>query len=394
MTRRRLDRVLNVGEVRDLARRRLPRIVFDAIEGGSGDEASVLGNREAFQRLWFRPRALADVSTRDLATTVLGQAVSMPLLLAPCGMARLAHAEAELGAVRAAGSAGTLFAVSAAASQPLEAIAAGATGPLWYQLYLPAARSDAEALVERAAAAGYGVLCVNIDSPVSPKRERDYRNGLTIPLRVTPRLIAAGISRPAWSAGFLTGKTGRGGDNSFYSLRSAYQRLTTTIADFHPVTFEDLEWLRERWAGQLVVKGVQRGDECGRMVDAGVDGIVVSNHGGRNLDGAQATLDALPEVVTAVDGRAEVFLDGGIRRGGDVVKALALGARACFIGRPYLYGLAVAGGEGVRHVLELLRAEIDSTMALLGVASVAELDATVLARGEPGALHPLERPRL
>ena len=394
MRRARLERVLNVAEMRTLARRRLPRVVFDAIEGGSGDEVSVAANRDAFQRLWFRPRALADVSRRVLATTVLGQQVSMPLLLAPCGMARLVHAEAELGVARAAGSVGTLYAVSAAASQSMEAIAAAATGPLWYQLYLPAARPDAEALLDRAAAAGYGVLCVNIDSPISPKRERDFRNGLTIPLRVTPRLIAAGTSRPGWAAGFLAGRTGRGGDSSFYALRSAYQRLATTIADFHPVTFQDLEWLRDRWHGKLVVKGVQRGDECGRMVDAGVDGIVVSNHGGRNLDGAQATLDALPEVVGSVAGRAEVILDGGIRRGGDVVKALALGARACLIGRPYLYGLAVAGGDGVRHVLELLRAEIDSTMALLGCSTAAEIDATTVGRGTPGALEAMPSPHV
>jgi isopentenyl diphosphate isomerase/L-lactate dehydrogenase-like FMN-dependent dehydrogenase len=378
-----VERALNIDEIRSRARRRLPKAIFDAIEGGAGDESTVRANRAAFERIWFRPRALADVGQRDLSTTVFGERISMPLMLAPCGMARMASSGAELAAMRAATRARTTFIVSAASSYTAEELAAAGSGQLWYQLYLPPDRAETEALLDRVAQAGYSVLCVTIDSPITPKRERDYRNGLAIPMRLTPKLLAIGLSKPAWTKDFLLGKVGRGQGFGFYRTRTAYQKVATTVAGFHPVTAEDVRWLRERWHGKLVIKGVQRGDECPEMVELGVDGIVVSNHGGRNLDYALGSVDVLPEVVAAVDGRAEVFVDGGFRRGADVVKAVALGAQACLVGRPYMFGLAAGAEAGVTQVLEIFRSEIDSTLALLGCRSFAEIDDSMIHIAAP-----------
>jgi isopentenyl diphosphate isomerase/L-lactate dehydrogenase-like FMN-dependent dehydrogenase len=377
-----MARVVNADEMAARARRRLPRGVFDAIEGGAGDEVTMRANRAALQRVWLRPRALADVSRRDLSTTVLGQPVSMPVLLAPCGMARLAHSEAELAVARAAAHAGTLFAVSGASSCSLEEIAAAAPGPLWYQLYLPPRRADATALLERVERAGYAALCVTIDTAVEITRERDVRNRLTLPLKITPRLVATGVSRPLWAKDFLLGRVGQAHSMHGFgrAVRTAYQNLADTIENLVPVTFEDLAWLREAWAGKLVVKGVLRGDEVERMLGLGIDGVVVSNHGGRTVDCVPPTIEALPEVVDAVGGRAEVFVDGGFRRGTDVLKALALGARACLIGRPYMYGLAAGGEAGVERVLAIFRGEIERAMALLGCATVADVDSSLARR--------------
>jgi isopentenyl diphosphate isomerase/L-lactate dehydrogenase-like FMN-dependent dehydrogenase len=373
--------------MRRQARRRLPRAVFDAIEGAAGDEITMRANREALEQIRLRPRALADVRSRDLSTTVLGQPVTMPVLLAPCGMARMADSEAELAVARSAQRAGTVFAISGASSYSLEDIAGAATGPLWYQLYLPPTRDGAAALIARVEDAGYPVLCVTVDTAVEITRERDVRNRLTLPIRPTPRLVLSGLSRPRWSKDFVLGKVGHGHSMHGFgrAVRTAYQNLADTIENLTPVTFDDLAWLRERWDGKLVVKGILRGDECERMLDLGVDGIVVSNHGGRTVDCVMATIDALPEVVEAVAGRAEVFVDGGVRRGTDVVKALALGARACLIGRPYMYGLGAGGEAGVDRVLGILRAELERAMALLGCATVADIDAGIVAQARSAA---------
>ena len=224
---------------------------------------------------------------------------------------------------------------------------------------------------------------MTIDTAVEITRERDVRNRLTLPLTLTPRLVATGLSRPAWSKDFLLGKVGQAHRMHGFGrdVRTAYQNLAATIDNLVPVTFADLAWLRDAWAGPLVVKGVLRGDECARMLDLGVDGIVVSNHGGRTLDCVAPTIDVLAEVVDAVAGRAEVFVDGGFRRGTDVVKALALGARACLVGRPYMYGLAAAGEAGVDRVLAILRSELERAMALLGCATIADVDATLIGPG-------------
>lgn len=371
----RVERVLNVTEMRERARR-LPKAVFDAIDGAASDEISLRRNREALDDVWLRPRALADVSKRDLTTTVLGTKVSMPLLLGPCGFARLANSGAEIAVARAAGQAGTIFAVSGSASYSVEDISAAATGPLWYQLVLSPDHAKAEAIVDRVERLGYQALILTIDTPVTPKRERDYRNHLTVPLRMSPHLVLTALSNPIWARDFVLGKVGgRGvGPLSITGARTAYWNFARSIHDLRSITFEDVEWFRKRWKGKLVLKGVMRGDEVERMIGLGVDGVVVSNHGGRNIDTVRGTIEVLPEVVQAAGGRIEVYMDGGVRRGTDVVKALALGARACLIGRPYLFGLAVGGESGVTRVLEIFRTEIEHTMAMTGCATVADID--------------------
>jgi isopentenyl diphosphate isomerase/L-lactate dehydrogenase-like FMN-dependent dehydrogenase len=373
--------VINVAEMRERAKR-LPRAVFDAIDGGATDEITLRANRSAYDRIWLLPRALADVSTMDISTEVFGEQLSMPLMLDPCGFARMAHRDAELAVSRAAGKAGICFVSSGAASYPLEAIAEVATGPLWYGLYLPPDRSVAKSLLERARQAGYRAVCVTVDSPVMGKRERDYRNKLTSPLKMSPRLLLAGASNPAWAYGFLFGQVGRG--EAYRNVMVAYRDFANTVQTAKPVTFADLEWIREQWEGPLIVKGVQRADECSQIADVGVDGIIVSNHGGRHLDTVRPTIAILPEVVDAVGDRVEVFVDGGIRRGTDVVKALALGARACLIGRPYLYGLAAAGEAGVARVLEIFRTEITQAMALLGCPTVADITPDTVTTEQAG----------
>ena len=287
----------------------------------------------------------------------------------------MCDSEAELASARAAGSAGTIFAVSGAASVPPGDVMRAASGPLWYQLYMGPDLDEVGQLLESVSASGYRVLCVTIDSAVSPARDRDYYNRLTIPLRLSPRLVMAGLSRPAWSKDFVLGKVGRGA--GFTAAMTAYWQFAKTITSLRSVTIADVRWLRDRWDGPLVVKGVMRHEEVPQMIEIGVDGIVVSNHGGRNLDTARGTLDILPEVVRAADGRAEIFVDGGVRRGVDVVKALALGAQACLIGRPYMYGLAAGGQSGVSRVLEILRLELEKAMGLAGCATVADIDRSI-----------------
>jgi isopentenyl diphosphate isomerase/L-lactate dehydrogenase-like FMN-dependent dehydrogenase len=377
--RSKVDRVLNIAEMRERARW-LPRAVFDAIDGAASDEITLRANRSALDAIWLRPRALADVSRRDLTTTVLGRSISMPLMLDPCGFARLADSDGELAVARAAGRAGTVFAVSGSASYSVEEIAAAANGPLWYQLVLSPDKSAAQAIVERVEKLGYEALILTIDTPVTPKRERDYRNHLTVPLQISPRLLMTGLSNPAWAKDFVLGKVGHRGVSplKITGVRTAYWNFARSIHNLRSITFDDIRWFREQWKGKLVVKGVLRGDEVPRMVDLGVDGIIVSNHGGRNLDCVRASIEILPEVVEAAKDRVEVFMDGGIRRGTDVVKALALGARACLVGRPYLFGLAVGGEAGVSRVIEIFRNEIEHTMAMMGCASVADIDRSMV----------------
>jgi len=374
---------VNIEDFREIAKRRLPRFIFDTIDGGAGDEVTLRENRSAFQNFTLRPRALADVTQRDLTTTVLGKAVSMPLLLAPTGAGRLVHPDAELLAARAAGRAGTIYALSSVARSP-EDVADAAEGPLWFQLYILPTREQTEGLVRAAEKAEYAALCVTIDGAIEALRERDRRNGMKPPVKITPRLIAQGASRPSWAIDFMRG----GGSQIFGTRQMRKQMKQMDVRDveqaimslWRPVTWDHIAWLRDLWPRPLLVKGVMRGDECMRLVEIGVDGIVVSNHGGRQLDGVPGAIDVLPEVIDAVGGKAEVFVDGGFRRGSDVIKAVALGAKAALIGRPYLYGLAVDGEAGISRVLETFRTELDNNMALLGCGSIADIDSSVVRR--------------
>jgi isopentenyl diphosphate isomerase/L-lactate dehydrogenase-like FMN-dependent dehydrogenase len=378
--------IVNADEFEAVARRRLPRSVFDAIAGGAGDETTVRLNRAAYERVVVRPRPLADVNAVDTSTTILGERVSMPLMLAPTGSAYMCNPAAEFAIARATAKAGTIFALSSVASAGIGDLAAATTGPLWYQLYPSGDRAAMDDTLARADEAGARALCVTIDTPQPPRRDRDVRNGLKKPLRITPGLVLGAAVHPRWTANFLVGKSGADHRRRLGAGQRAFQDLDVALSGLAAVTADDLRWLRDRWRGQLVVKGVMRSDEVPQIIDLGVDGIVVSNHGGRNLDSGLATIDVLPEVVQAANGRAEIFVDGGIRRGTDVVKALGLGARACLIGRPYVWALAAGGEAGVSHLLEIFQTEIELAMAFSGCAAVSDIDASMVRMRSVGSV--------
>ncbi len=353
----------------------LPPMVFDFVDGGAEDEVTVRGNEAAFGRWWLRPRPLTDVSSRSQAVELFGDTLPMPLILAPAGLAGLVWPRGEEAAARAASDAGIPFAVSTASSCSIEDVRAAAGGPLWLQLYLWRDRDVTGGLVDRAGAAGYDALCLTVDVPMSGSRERDLRNGMTIPPRIRVGNALGVVSHPVWLARmarapvtFANVSDGRKGRTM--ALGAYVNSQLNPAADWG-----DLRWLRKRWPGRLLVKGVVDADTARQLADEGVDAVVVSNHGGRQLDGAVPAAIALPEVVDAVDGRIPVLIDGGIRRGTDVVKALALGATACLVGRPYLWGLATGGDAGVSRVIEVLRTEIDRTLALLGTPTVPDVRA-------------------
>lgn len=375
--------VLNIADLRRLAKQRLPRVVFDYIDGGAEDEVTLRENRRAFEEVTFRPRGAIVTTECDLATTVLGADLALPFALAPVGSTRLFWPRGEVHAARAAATAGTAYSISTLVGTPVEEIRAATQGPLWYQLYLVGGRDVARRGLARARAAGCTALLVTIDTAVAGLRERDLRNGIKdlVGGALVPKARAGlqFLTKPAWLAGFLRdgglmrfpNVVDDGGPMSYVDVGPALEAAA--------VSWDDLAWIREMWDGPIVVKGVQSTEDARRAVALGLAGVVVSNHGGRQLDGAPATLRLLPEVVDAVDGRLEVLLDGGVRRGGDVVKALCLGARGVLVGRAYAYGLGAAGGAGVARAIEILRTEMVRTMKLLGVASVAQLDRSYVA---------------
>jgi isopentenyl diphosphate isomerase/L-lactate dehydrogenase-like FMN-dependent dehydrogenase len=372
-----VDGPLNLDDFRRIARRRLPSVIFDTIDGGAGDERAVRRNREAFASVTFRPKTLVDVTKRSLATSLFGQETSLPVLLAPNGVGQIICSDAELAIARAASKANVIYVQSSLTPFPLEQIASAAgDGTLWYQLYLPPTRFQTEALLDHAANAGYKALVITVDMPTFGARERDLRNELKSPHKAITKQVWEGMSRPAWS--MKTIRANYPVPRQFLSrLSSAGQQSPVSVTQW-PVTADDIRFLRQRWDGPLVVKGIMRSDECAEYLDLGVDGFVVSNHGGRQLDNVPGGFEVLAEVVDAVAGRAAVLLDGGIRRGEDVLAAIAVGASAVLVGRPYLFALAAGGQAGVGKMIELLRAEIDRAMALLGVCSLDALDRTFL----------------
>jgi L-lactate dehydrogenase (cytochrome) len=371
--------VINVEDLRPLARRRLPRAVFDYLDGGAEAEVTLRENRHAFEEITFRPRHAVAVPDCDLRTRVLGFDISFPALLAPVGYSRLMHPDGEAGAARAAGAAGTGYILSTISGHRLEDVKAASSGPVCYQLYLLGGREACEAAIERARRAGFSALVVTIDTAVAGMRERDLRNGvkellggnLFAKIPFLPQVLV----RPGWLANFLLdGGLPRlpnvvipgEGPMPLLDVNAALARAA--------VTWEDLLWIRNLWPGPIVIKGVLTGDDARRAIDAGASALVVSNHGGRQLDGVPASLRVLPEVVSAVNGQVEVLMDGGIRRGADIAKALCLGARAVLCGRAYAYGLAAAGQAGVARALEILRTDLERTLKLLGCFSVDALD--------------------
>jgi L-lactate dehydrogenase (cytochrome) len=384
----RLSRVVNIADLRTMARRRLPPVVFDYIDGGAEDEITLRANERAFADVTFRPRQCVETPNPDLRTTVLGTTFDVPFLLAPLGFCGMFYPRGESVAAREAHAAGTAYILSTFSGQRLEDVRTDASGPLWYQLYVPGGRAVAEATIARARAAGYSVLVVTIDTPVSGMRERDIRRGAGPLLKVRLKPDTTGLSsvramlpyiwqfatRPGWVMGYL----GDGAPRVFPNVELPGVGAmpcgdTSILLAETNITWKDLSWIRDAWRGPLVVKGVHTGGVARQAVDAGADAVIVSNHGGRQLDGVAASVRVLPEVVAAVGDRVEVLMDGGIRRGADIVKARCLGARAVLIGRAYGWALGAAGGPGVARAIAILKADLVRTMRLLGCESVGEL---------------------
>jgi len=371
--------VVNIADLRRRAERRLPRAVFDYIDGGADAEFTLRENCRVFDDVILRPRNAVAIPLCDLSVTVLGKRLELPFLLAPIGSSRMFYPRGEEAAARAAGAAGTAYILSTLSGCRLEDVKAATTGPAWYQLYLVGGRDVASAAISRARAAGYSALAVTIDTAVSGLRERDVRNGTKELLgsSVVKKLpfLSQFLARPRWLAGFLRD----GGLMSFPNVVLSGQGPmpyadVAAALEQSTVAWADLGWIREVWKGPIVIKGVLTGDDARRAIDEGAEAIVVSNHGGRQLDGVSATLRALPEVAAAANGRTEVLLDGGIRRGSDIVKARCLGARAVLCGRAYAYGLGAGGEAGVARAIQILRTDLIRTLKLLGCASVRELD--------------------
>jgi L-lactate dehydrogenase (cytochrome) len=372
-------RVVSIEDFRPVARRRVPKAVFDYLDGGADGEVTLRENCRVFDDVTFRPRHAVAVPDCNLRTRVLGFDLALPFLLAPVGYSRLMHPGGEVAAAHAAGNAGTAYILSTISGHRLEDVRTGSPGPVFYQLYLMGGRGAAEAVIERARLAGFSALVVTIDTPVSGMRERDYRNGMkeliSGGLREKIPFLPQVLARPRWLISFLQ-------DGGLPALPNVVVpgQGPMPLVDINAalasaaVTWADLRWIRELWHGPIVVKGVLTGEDARRAIDEGAAAISVSNHGGRQLDCVPASFRALPEVVAAVNGQIEVLMDGGIRRGTDIVKAVCLGARAVLCGRAYAYGLAAAGEAGVVRAIEILRTDLERTLRLLGCPSVVELD--------------------
>ncbi len=391
------SRFVNIEDLRVAARRRLPRVVFDYIDGGADRELTLRENCGAFNRVAFRPRSAVATPSCDLRVTVLGHELALPFLLAPVGSSRMFFPRGEEAAAREAGRAGTAYILSTLSGCRLEDVRAATSGPAWYQLYLVGGREVATAGLTRARAAGFSALVVTVDTPVAGMRERDLRNGikelLTRRLGTMAPFTFQFLARPAWLSAFLAD----GGLMSFPNIvlpegPMKYADVGAALEQ-SMVAWSDLRWIREAWNGPIVVKGVHTADDARRAIDAGAGAIVVSNHGGRQLDSVPATLQVLPEIVAAAGGRIEVLLDGGIRSGSDIVKAVCLGARAVLIGRAYAFGLGAAGGPGVARAIEILKTDLVRTLKLLGCPSVAALERSYVEAPREWIVPPAEDSR-
>jgi isopentenyl diphosphate isomerase/L-lactate dehydrogenase-like FMN-dependent dehydrogenase len=382
---RALQRCYNADDLRSAAKRRLPKWIFEFVDRGAEDGLAIEHNLAAFRRLKLRARALIDMSGRDLGATLFGKKSSLPHAIAPTGAAGLCWYEGELGLARAAAKAGVPFTMAIGSTTPLEKVAAEAGGRLWFQVYLWENRQLMEDLVRRVAAAGYEALVVTVDVGLGTNREHNYRNGWGNPFKPSYRTVRDIVLRPRWLATVLArylATTGmpRHANNPPVARHIAGAALRSAEG---AVTWDDFARLRDAWPGTLMVKGIVRADDAEQSVERGADAVIVSNHGGRVLDSAVAPIDALPAIVKAVGKRATVMLDSGIRRGSDIVKACALGARAVLLGRPVLWGTAVAGQAGAEHALKLIRREFELTLSHVGCRSIGELTPDVLATDAP-----------
>jgi len=378
-----LAKALNIEDLRKLARKKLPKPLFHYIDGGSDDESNVLGNARAFDAVKLVPEYLVDVTKVDLSTTVLGREISMPLFLGPTGMTRLFHHDGETAVSKAAAAAGTYYSLSTVGATTIEDVAAVCDGPKCFQIYVMKDRGLTREFIQRCKDANYDSIMLTVDIPVAGYRERELRYGFTLP----PKLNLAGIigfaARPGWVYRALTHPKATLA-NVAHKIPEGSSQSTSLMEyianQFDPaVTWADLEWMISEWGGPFVIKGILSPADARKAVDAGVTAISVSNHGGRQLDGALSAFDALGPIVDEVGGQCEIICDGGIRRGTHVMKALARGATACSMGRPYLFGLAAGGQAGVARALELLREEIERDMGLLGCRSISEISGKHIA---------------
>jgi L-lactate dehydrogenase (cytochrome) len=380
-TRRRLAAAATISDLRTIARRRTPRAVFDYTDGGAGEEISMARARAAFNRVEFWPNVLRDVSSVDTSVTVLGKASALPIVFGPTGFTRMMHHEGEIGVARAAGAAGIPYALSTMGTTSAAALAGAAPGVRrWFQLYLWRDRPRSLDLVRAAEEHGYEALVLTVDTPVAGRRLRDVHNGMTIPPTLTLRTFLDGAVRPWWWWNLFTTRPLEFA--SFSSWNGTVAELANVMFD-PSASIDDVAWLRETWPGKLLVKGVQHADDARAVVAAGADAVVLSNHGGRQLDRAPVPLEQLPSVVDAVGDQAEVYLDGGVLSGADAVAAVCMGATAVLVGRAYLYGLMAGGERGVRRAAQILADEVRNTMALLGATSTKDLT-PAMARLRPG----------
>jgi L-lactate dehydrogenase (cytochrome) len=376
--------IANIEDLRRLAFKRLPRVLFDYIDGGAQDETTLRANQQDFARWNIAQHVLRDVSARDPSVTVMGQKFDLPLILSPTGMTGLFWPNGALEAARAAKDAGAGFCLSSMSTSTVEDIRAVTGKPFWFQLYVMKDRGMSRELIERAKAAGCSALVLTVDLAMQGQRDRDVHNGLTIPPTLRPSNLWNFAKRPGWVWRYLTGPKVLPA-----SLIKPGQNTLFTIAGYvnsqfdQTVTWKDIEWAKSIWGGPVALKGILDPNDAKAAVDHGADALIVSNHGGRQLDGVRSAISALPYVADAVAGRAEVLLDGGVRRGTDVFKAIALGARACMIGRPYMYGLASMGRPGVDKALQLLRNEIDLAMVLSGNTKLSALDRSAIHSSSP-----------
>ena len=377
-----LDDCYNSGDLRRLAKKRLPAPLFHYIDGGSDDEMTLRQNTTSFDAYNLMPNTLVDVSKINLATTILGQKLDWPVFLSPTGMSRLFHHDGERAVSSAAHKSGTLYTLSTLSSINLEDVAAHTDGPKMFQIYIHRDRGLTKEFIERSRVAGYKALCLTVDMPVAGNRERDLRMGMTMPPKLSLEGLFSFASHPRWTLNYLSHKK-FGLENVKHRISKGTSKASSVIDYVNEqfdtsVTWDDAEKVIAAWDGPFAIKGIMSAKDAIRAINIGATAIIISNHGGRQLDSAPAPFDCLQDIVEAVDGRAEVILDGGIRRGTHVIKALALGADACSIGRPYLYGLAAGGEEGVTRALSLLKQEITRNMALIGCKNTSELDSSYI----------------
>ena len=379
-----LENALTIADLKRMARRRVPKMFFDYADSGAWTEQTYNANETDFAKILLRQRILVDMTDRNLATEMIGEPVSMPVAIAPTGFTGMQHADGEILAAQAAEAFGIPFSLSTMSICSIEDVAAATTRPFWFQLYVMRDRGFIENLIDRAKAAKCSALVLTLDLQILGQRHKDLRNGLSAPPKFTPKHVWQMATRPRWCLGMLGTKRRTFGNivGHASNVGDLSSLSSWTKEQFDPrLSWKDVAWIKEKWGGKLILKGILDPEDAKMSLDSGADAIIVSNHGGRQLDGARSSISALPGVVEAVDGRIEVHMDGGVRSGQDILKAVALGAKGVWIGRPFLYGLGAGGKAGVTRCLEILRNELDITMALCGKRDIREIDRSVLDLG-------------